>query len=177
MHIVVQKFGGTSVQDAAAMKRVIAIVGQHGISRSSRPLIVLSACAGVTNALIKIGELALLKKMSAAHEEISALELRHHTILHHFKLPTNAEQGAAQQLRTIWRDLRTLIRAIELLGELTPKMKDRIMSCGERASTIIFAEALRQSLRSRRISVELLDAREFFKTDALFTAARPNLRE
>jgi aspartate kinase len=177
MHIVVQKFGGTSVQDTAAMQRVIAIVTNYGISRSSRPLVVLSACAGVTNALIRIGELALLKKMAAAHEDISALETRHHTILHNFHLATNIEQGAAQQLRTIWRDLRTIIRAIELLGELTPKMKDRIMSCGERASTIIFAEALRQALRQRRIAVELLDAREFFKTDTLFTSARPNLRE
>jgi len=177
MHIVVQKFGGTSVQDTAAMQRVIDIVARYGISRSERPLIVLSACAGVTNALIRIGELALLKKMNLAHEEVSALETRHHTILHNFHLATNVEQGAAQQLRTIWRDLRTLIRAIELLGELTPKMRDRIMSCGERASTIIFAEALRQELRARRIAVELLDAREFFKTDTLFTSARPNLRE
>src|SRR5688572_26569673 len=152
MQIVVQKYGGTSVQDTAAMKRVIDIVSRHGISRTTRPLIVLSACAGVTNSLIRISELALLKKMPAAHDEVSALEARHHTILHNFKLGTNAEQGAAQQLRTIWRDLRTVLRAVELLGELTPKMKDRIMSCGERASTIIFAEALRQELRSRKIA-------------------------
>lgn len=177
MNIVVQKFGGTSVQDTAAMKRVIDIVAQHGISRSARPLVVLSACAGVTNALIRIGELALLKKTTAAHDEVSALEARHHALLHEFHLATNAEQSAAQQLRAIWRDLRTVIRAIELLGELTPKMKDRIASCGERASTIILTEALRETLRSRRIAVEYLDAREFFKTDSSFTFARPNLRE
>lgn len=74
MHIIVQKFGGTSVQDTAAMKRVIEIVIRHGISRSVRPLIVLSACAGVTNSLIRIGELALLKKTDEAHKEVSGLE-------------------------------------------------------------------------------------------------------
>lgn len=177
MQILVQKFGGTSVQDTAAMQRVIDIVSKYGVSRTTRPLVVLSACAGVTNALIRIGEFALLNKMTQAHEEVSALESRHHTILHNFKLPTNLEQGAAQQLRTIWRDLRTMLRAIELLGELTPKMKDRIMACGERASTMIFAEALRHALRSRKLNVELFDSREFFKTDSNFTLARPNLRE
>src|SRR5690349_6621605 len=98
MNILVQKFGGTSVQDTAAMKRVIDIVAKYGISRTTRPLVVLSACAGVTNTLIRIGELALLNKMTQAHEEVSALESRHHTILHNFTLPTNVEQGAAQQL-------------------------------------------------------------------------------
>lgn len=175
--IVVQKFGGTSVQDAAAMRRVMEIVSKHGIKRNIRPLVVLSACAGVTNALIRIGELALLKKFDEAHKVISELDERHFTILHDLDLSTRGEQEAALQLRFIWRELRTLVRGIELLGELTPKMKDKLVSAGERASTTIFAQAYGEHLGHRNIPVQFCDAREFFLTDSVFTAARPQTTE
>ncbi len=175
--IVVQKFGGTSVQDAAAMRRVMEIVKRFGIKRGIRPLVVLSACAGVTNALIRIGELSLLGKFDEAHKIISELDERHFTILHDLALPLRSEQEAALSLRFIWRELRTLVRGIELLGELTPKMKDKLVSAGERASTTIFAQAFREHLAARNIPVLFCDAREFFITDSAFTLARPQVGE
>jgi aspartate kinase len=175
--IVVQKFGGTSVQDAAAMRRAMDVVRRFGIKRGIRPLVVLSACAGVTNSLIRIGELALLKKFDEAHKVISELDERHFTILHDLSLSLSAEQEAALQLRFIWRELRTLVRGIELLGELTPKMKDKLYSAGERASTTIFAHAFREQLAARSIPVHFCDAREFFITDSDFTLARPQVPE
>src|SRR5207247_5692545 len=45
----VLKFGGTSVEDAAACARVAGIVRAHG---GSRPVVVVSALAGVTDALL-----------------------------------------------------------------------------------------------------------------------------
>jgi aspartate kinase len=175
--IVIQKFGGTSVQDAAAMRRVMDIVSEHGIKRGIRPLLVLSACAGVTNTLIRIGERALLGKFNEAHDLISGLDERHFMILHDLKLSTNSEQEASLSLRFIWREIRTLVRGIELLGELTPRMKDKLLSAGERASTTIFAHGFGEHLASRGIAVQFCDAREFFITDSDFTIARPQVGE
>ncbi len=175
--IVVQKFGGTSVQDAPAMRRVMEVVKQHGIKRGIRPLIVLSACSGVTNSLIRIGELAMLKKFDEAHKVITELDERHFNIVHELKLSLRVEQEAALELRFIWRELRTLVRGIELLGELTPKMKDKLLSAGEGASTTIFAHALREHLSTKSIAVYYCDAREFFITDSTFTLARPQVGE
>ncbi|HYM20743.1 MAG TPA: aspartate kinase [Candidatus Kapabacteria bacterium] len=175
--IVVQKFGGTSVQDAPAMRRAIDIVAEHGIKRGVRPLVVLSACAGVTNSLIRIGELALLGKFDEAHKIISALDERHFTIVRDLTLGTRAEQESALELRFIWRELRTLVRGIELLGELTPRMKDKLLSAGERASTAIFAHAIREYLTGRGIGAQLCDAKDFFITDSSFTRARPQIPE
>src|SRR2546430_13527920 len=45
----VLKFGGTSVEDTAACGRVAAIVRAHG---GPRPVVVVSALAGVTDALL-----------------------------------------------------------------------------------------------------------------------------
>jgi aspartate kinase len=170
--IVVQKFGGTSVQDARAMLRVIDIVKTHGVAKSLRPLVVLSACAGVTNTLIRIGELAILGKTSEAHDEVTALEERHHHILRDLKLRYQHEQEASLSLRSLWRELRTAIRGIELLGELTPKVKDKIFSVGERASTTIFYHLAKEKFKGKQVL--FLDARDFFLTDSHFTSARPN---
>jgi aspartate kinase len=171
--IVVQKFGGTSVQDADAMRRVMDIVKTHGIKRGLRPLVVLSACAGVTNALIRVSELAILGKIAEAQKEVAQLEARHFRIVQDLKLELRNEQETLLALRLLWRDLRTIIRGVELLGEMTPKMKDKVVSCGELASTTIFAHAFRDYLKNQ--SVLFLDAREFFITDSNFTLARPNV--
>ncbi|MDP4219970.1 MAG: lysine-sensitive aspartokinase 3, partial [Bacteroidota bacterium] len=151
--IVIQKFGGTSVENADAMQRAIEIVKRHGIKRGIRPLVVLSACAGVTNLLIRIGELSLLGKIDQAHKSISDLDHRHFGILHDLHLSLRSEQEASLHLRYIWRELRTLVRGVELLGELTPKMKDKLLSAGERASTAIFSQALREDLSEKDITV------------------------
>ena len=44
------KFGGTSVEDAVAIRRLIEIVRRE---RNRQPLVVVSACAGVTNELLR----------------------------------------------------------------------------------------------------------------------------
>jgi aspartate kinase len=53
--VIVLKFGGTSVQDAEAIDRVAGIVRGR---MPGRPLVVVSAMAGATNALLAIGEQA-----------------------------------------------------------------------------------------------------------------------
>ena len=54
--MIVMKFGGTSVEDARAMENVIDIVGRE---RHRRPIVIVSAIAGATNALIKVAHSAL----------------------------------------------------------------------------------------------------------------------
>ena len=52
------KFGGTSVEDAPAFERLMNIVGTVHASKTTRPLVVVSAMSGVTNALLASVELA-----------------------------------------------------------------------------------------------------------------------
>ena len=51
--MIVMKFGGTSVEDAAAMRRMCDIVKSR-VKR--KPIVVLSGCSGVTNTLIQCAE-------------------------------------------------------------------------------------------------------------------------
>src|SRR5437667_423298 len=67
----VLKFGGTSVEDAAACARVAGIVRAHG---GSRPVVVVSALAGVTDALlgcVREGALRAFDTHLERHREIA----------------------------------------------------------------------------------------------------------
>ncbi len=174
MHkVVVQKFGGTSVQDAEAMRRVMAIVREYGITRQHRPLVVLSACAGVTNSLVRVSELALLEDTAEAITEVDSLTARHATIVRELIKDRRAKTDVLKRLGEIWSDLRKLVRGVHLLNELTPRSRDHFVSAGERASTMIFAAAFGESLKKEGLEVILFDAREFFITSREFTQARP----
>src|SRR2546428_2555773 len=67
----VLKFGGTSVEDAAACGRVADIVRRHG---GPRPVVVVSALAGVTDALLRCsweGALRAFDPHLERHREIA----------------------------------------------------------------------------------------------------------
>lgn len=159
------------------MRRVMEIVRTTAITRKLRPLVVLSAAAGVTNALIRIGELSLKEDTKQAIEEIEALEARHIAIATGLKLPVQSLKLVSASLKSIFDDLRRLVRGVHLLRELTPKSKDQFQSAGERCSTLIFAAAFREMLRKEKVEVELVDSREFFRTNNEHTHARPQPAE
>lgn len=175
--IVVQKYGGTSVQDAPAMERVMDIVIQTAVTEKVRPLVVLSAAAGVTNALIRVGELSLKEETTEALAEIDALQARHLEIARGLKMAARDRTEVEKTLKSIFDELRRLVKGVHLLREITPRSRDQFQSVGERCSTLIFAAAIRERLAKRRVQVDLLDAREYFLTSDDHQLARPLLSE
>lgn len=159
------------------MRRVIEIVRTRGIDKRTRPLVVLSACSGVTNALIRIGELALRPDTTDALHEIDVLGERHEKIARELLRDKRSRLTVFSQLGAIWDELRKLVRGVNLLHELTLKSRDQFQSVGERASTLLFHAALSESLNASDIPVHYFDAREFFVTSSDFTVARPMLPE
>src|SRR5437016_22876 len=71
------KFGGTSVADADAINRLIAIVRQQQARDGSAPAVVVSALAGVTDKLVAVAELAEDGEVDRATSELRALQDRH----------------------------------------------------------------------------------------------------
>jgi aspartate kinase len=155
------------------MSRALEIVRSHGITRRTRSLVVLSACAGVTNALIRIGELGLKENAAEALAAIDQLEARHARIARELLTEELAIEQVRNSLHAIWEEVRTLVRGINLLRELTPKSRDQIQSVGERASSTIFHAALQEQIEG----AILFDARDYFITTSDYCAARPIMSE
>ncbi|PYT05573.1 MAG: lysine-sensitive aspartokinase 3, partial [Acidobacteria bacterium] len=175
--MIVMKFGGTSIQDAAAIDTAAEIVSGR-VNRA--PVVVVSAMAGVTNSLILTAKAAKERRADDALQEITELRRRHFSTARKL-LDKSAEprSGAYSlnsvelELESLFAELENLARSVATLGELTARSHDAIVSFGERLSSVIVAAAF----RSRGIPAELVDSRRFIITDDHFSRAAPDLPE
>jgi len=165
------KFGGTSVQDAAAIIRAAEIVLER-VNRA--PVVVVSAMAGVTEALLRIARAAKERRLDEALVSINELRERHLTTARELLGPSEPSlQTVEREVQNQFAELENLARSVGTLGELTARSQDAIVSFGERLSSVVVAEAF----RSRGIPAELADSRSFIITDDSFSKAAPNMQE
>lgn len=159
----VLKFGGTSVRDAAAMRKVAEILRSY-----SGPLVVvLSAVSGTTDGLLKMVGLASrgeMKELSLVRRE---LETKHQTIIKELGLEVNDE--LKKEIKEYFVKIEILLLGIYYLREITPRASAAIVSHGELLSTKIFAAFL----KAEQLGSTWFDVRQVMKTDNRFTAAVP----
>jgi aspartate kinase len=168
--MIVMKFGGTSVQDAAAIGEALDII-KGRLSR--KPVVVVSAMARVTDALLRVSKLAAERRFGDVVPALVELHRRHdetaRKLLPEGKLLSETQFVIGQ----LFEELENLARSVATLGELTPRTQDAIASFGERLSSILVAAALRE----KGVDAELVDSREFIITDNHFTSAAPDMSE
>ena len=172
MRPLVMKFGGTSVADAAAISRVVDIVAR---AAAQPPLVVVvSAMARMTDELIATCELARQGQTGELEARVDAIEARHAAVAR--ELLGHDQSEAASSLGAISSqcdELRSVLRSVAVLRELTPRGADRVVAAGELMSSRIVAAALRSS----GVPAAWVDARRTVVTDHLHPAATPRLDE
>ncbi|MBO4764362.1 MAG: aspartate kinase [Bacteroidales bacterium] len=167
--MIIMKFGGTSVADATAMLRTISIVESK---LAQKPVMVVSACAKVTDGLYNIISLAEACKQEEAADAIAALKARHMGIVDDI----NATLPEVNERKD--RDVRNKINRIfatleEHLGEGNMSECDKavIISSGEYLSSTIIAYAMNM----RGTKTHWVDARSMIITDEDFLKASPRM--
>ncbi len=162
--MIVMKFGGTSIEDAEAIRNAAQIILKN-IHR--KPLVVVSACAGVTNSLIKIAEDAANGKKDTLNR-VKDLQERHNFIADH--LFANDIQTVVKHLiENHFNKLKEMISSISGSVKIPPSLLDQIMAVGEICSSIL----LHNYLIYKGILTILLDARKILVTNEEFTNASP----
>ena len=164
--IIVSKFGGTSMGDLAAMERSALISQERNSS-----VVVVSATSGTTDKLIQVAKLASSGNNQECGKIVFGIKERHQTLMNE----VTKNHDALEALSSYFTELDLLVQNISLLKELTPRAHDHILSLGERMSSLIFKEVLKQKLPNK--SVVLLDARSVIKTDSNFGKATPLISE
>jgi aspartate kinase len=167
MNRIAMKFGGTSVEDSAALKRVAGIVLSQ---QAPQKVVVLSAASGVTNQLLQTGALASRGQEEPATEIITKIRTRHKTIAGDL-LPAASATAVSGIIDGLCDELQEIAHGIAILGEATPRSLDLLASFGERLSTLIF----HAHLSSLGHAAALVDARSFMVTDNQFMHAVPDL--
>jgi len=157
--LVVMKFGGTSVEDAAAIERTAAIVRGRR-DKGMEAIVVVSAMSKVTDTLLaaaaaagagdRAGALTISAGLHARHI-LTAKELLEESLFRELQLVIDAEFSA----------LDDLLRGIAAVGELTPRTSDLVVSFGERLSSRMVAAAFAQ----RGLQGAHFDARNAIITD------------
>jgi aspartokinase/homoserine dehydrogenase 1 len=151
---LVHKFGGSSVADAGCFRRVADILEA---SSNTREAVVLSACRGVTDALLNLVALA-----EGANGDffaaIEALKTRHVQLAAELVSRETLEAYAAQ-LESDCRNIAGMLQTVRLIRSSTYEMRDVIAGYGEIWSTRLFAPYLRER---KRITGDIIwiDARE-----------------
>jgi bifunctional aspartokinase / homoserine dehydrogenase 1 len=150
---VVHKFGGSSVADADCFRKVAAILES---APAGRLAVVLSACRGVTDALLRL--VALAERRDVAYRDELEELLRRHAGIAEELLSGAAAQGYQSLLE---RDRRELTQALHAVTEgrgATRTVADLIAGYGELWSTRLFQRFFEQRAR-RPGPVAWLDAR------------------
>lgn len=164
--MIVMKFGGTSNEDAAAMRNVIRLVKNH---IDEQPVAVISAIAKATNELELTARTAALGNEDGAIAVATKLFERHNTIIDNLL----TSRSSASELEKIFfahlSEIKALVKGISILRELTPRTLDAICSYGERLSSRIIAAGLLEA----GVESEWVDAKDFMLTDDNFGRAQP----
>lgn len=159
------KFGGTSVKDAEAFSRVASIVGDQA---DARPVVVTSAMAKVTDALLNAFETA---KSGNAEEAFGSLEQhfeRHDEVAREL-LGDKGREVFGTELGLAREELASLLLRVERRSLPLQMLKDAIVSYGEQLSSRLLTEVFKKSeLRARHI-----DARRLIVTDEEYGSAKP----
>ena len=164
--MIVMKFGGTSVKDAAAMQQVAAIVRSR---LDRKPVVVVSAMSGVTDALAHCAEEAHQGREREAISQLHSLMGRHLQTIQELIQDPSHRRLLSDAIEKHFQEIQTLLQGLAILGELTPRSLDAVVAYGERLSSLILAEAMRE----RDLEAHWIDAREFMITDDQFTQANP----
>ncbi|MBY0555363.1 lysine-sensitive aspartokinase 3 [bacterium] len=166
MAIVVSKFGGTSMGDAACMLRSADVSFQ----RKSN-IVVVSATSGTTNDLIKLGEVAEKGLLQETESLIKKITEKHIAIAKELK----ADAGTTAELQKLLSEMDSIARGIYLLRDCSNKAKDVLMSLGERMSSVLFTVALQTVFdkNNHKPKAKFLDVRTVLKTDDNYGKAKP----
>src|SRR2546421_5619693 len=132
----VMKFGGSCLQTASGLKRLLEIV-----AREPRPLaVVLSALKGVTDDLIALTDTAA-KGEPAADARLGLLRARHEEAL--AGLDAAPRDEGAREIEAHMGELVSLLSGVAALREAPPRARDAILSIGERLSVALASVRLR----------------------------------
>ncbi len=165
---LVMKFGGTAVDSPEKVRNVTRLVKSN--SKSNSIVCVVSAVRGMTDGLLSISDSVKRGDRQSIEEFVKKSASTHLGIAEGAISDSKLKSEATATVKKIMKELEDVLGGIVLLGEVTPKSLDYLMSFGERLSAPIVAF----SLQDIGIKSQHLTGKEAgILTDSNFGEARP----
>ena len=154
----VLKFGGSSVANATNMNKVVEIVLKAALKEPT--ILVVSAMGGVTDSLINTGKLA--ESGDESYKTIlKELEQKHLDAVRDL-LPIQQQSATLSQVKQKFNELEAISDGVFLLGELSDRTNDKMVSYGELLSSLMIVA----KIKSVETSTVWVDSRLLIRTNS-----------
>jgi aspartate kinase len=163
--MIVTKFGGTSVEDATAIRRLVSIVRRQS---HRQPVVVVSAMGKTTNGLLECARMAAAGDAQPAQSRLDEIAA-HHLKTAEQLAPRQEIESLCEALGKRFIAIRSTLEEISQTGRLTLRLSDAVSSNGELLSSLIIAAAL----RADSMKGVWVDVRPMMRTNDDFTRAAP----
>ncbi len=151
----VLKFGGSSVANAENINRVLAIIK----SNNHEKIVVVSAFGGVTDLLLKCAALAE-NNNDTYKAQLRELEEQHLEAVQKL-IPIQQQSSVLSLVKKACNEIEDLCNGIFLIGELSARTKDRVVSYGE----LLSSQIINAALNNQEIKSDWVDARKLIVTN------------
>lgn len=162
----VMKFGGTSVKDAEAFARVASIVA---VERENSPVVVTSAMAKVTDALLNAFETAKKGDHEAAYAGLDPHFARYTQVAEELIGAPHDREVFQTELEYVRKELKDLLARAARRSLPLSMLKDAVVSYGEQLSSFLLAEVC----KAKGLPARHFDARRLIVTDDEYGSAAP----
>ena len=160
----VMKFGGTSVGSPESLQLVKKIIEKE----TDPVIVVVSALDGITDRLLLAADFAL-NNNPAYKTLLEELIERHRNVISKTITSYEAKEETTQKAEQLFEELQNILRGVFLIGDLSQKTSDKIVSYGERLSSLIVSKMIEGS--------KLYDSAKFIKTNKQFNNHIPDLNK
>lgn len=162
------KYGGTSISTAKDIQNVAKHI--QSLSKQNQLVIVCSAISNTTDDLIEISQLIKKEKKKKAGQLVKKIVSRHQELAKHIIKKSQIRKKLLQTLNEYFAELVALIDGMVLLGEVTPRSMDYLLSFGERLSIKLISAAINDLGKE---SVSLTGKEVGIVTDSNFGESKP----
>jgi aspartate kinase len=162
------KFGGTAVDSPDKIRHIAQLIEYH--KKSNEIVCVVSAVRGMTDGLLSIADSVKRGDKTSLDDFVKKCTDIHMQIVQGAISDKQLKNEAFATIKKIINELEDILGGIVLLGEVTAKSLDYLLSFGERLSTPIVSYAL-QDLGMKSEHLTGKEAGIF--TDSNFGEARP----
>ncbi|MGY5143487.1 MAG: aspartate kinase [Candidatus Nitrosopumilus sp. bin_32a] len=167
MRLVI-KYGGTSISAAKDIQAVATHLNE--LSKKNQIVVVCSAISGTTDDLIEISESIKKENKSKAEQLASKITNRHKQLAKETIKKSDVRKKLLAKLDEDFAELLALIDGMVLLGEVTSRTMDYLISFGERLSIKLVSAAVNDSGVK---SIPLTGKEAGIVTDSNFGASKP----
>ena len=165
---LVLKYGGTSISSAKDIKNVCENI--NSLANNNSLVVVCSAVNGVTDELLEISKLIQRGNKKQVAHILFGIKRKHKQLGENLLTNPKLKTSLLKTLNQVTAELEELIRGLLLLGEVTPRSLDYLISFGERLSIVIISYTLQEY---KRKSLVLTGKDAGIVTDSNFGESRP----